>query len=110
MHDVKACRQFADARILDGREIHRHRILRLRVADSPIDAIPQVARVALDEKLRGPFVVAFHFNLEVDVRRLPAWIAYRIERAEVILASGTGQESTETLEVRIVTRLIPPLR
>src|SRR3984957_20692988 len=110
MHDVKARCEFADALILDRREIHRHRILRLRVANSTIDAIPQVARLAFDEKLGGPFVMAFHLDLEVDVRRLPAWIAYRLECAEVILAGGTGQKSPEALEVRIVARFIPALR
>lgn len=86
MHNVKTRRQFADARILDRHEIYRDRILRLCVADSPKDAVPEVAWFTLDEKLRGPCVMAFHLDLEVDMRRLPAWIADRFERAEVILA------------------------
>jgi hypothetical protein len=34
--DVEARRQFADARVFDRREIHRHRVPRVGVADLPI--------------------------------------------------------------------------
>src|SRR6516165_8676870 len=46
--DVELGRQLADLRLLDRREIDRHGLAGLRVADAAVDAVPLVARVALD--------------------------------------------------------------
>src|SRR5206468_3211419 len=75
-------------------KIHSHRVARRLIADAVINAVLRVAWVTLNEELRGPFAPALHLHLEVDVRRQPAGIAHRLERAEVILASGTGEESS----------------
>ena len=46
-------RQLAGMRAFHRREIHRHRVLRLRVADFPPDKIFFVLWKALDVTLRG---------------------------------------------------------
>lgn len=63
--------------------------------------------MAFDEELGGPRLPAFHLYLEVNMRRRPARIGGRFDRAKIIFSGGTGQETAEALEVRIELRPVP---
>ena len=56
-HDVEPRREFADFRIGKRREIDRHRVACLGVADAAEDAVALVLRMALDVALRGEVVL-----------------------------------------------------
>ena len=93
--------QFADLRPLDRRELSREQ-LAIEDADSrKSDVIDEVPWMAGDVQLgREQFAVAF-FDLEVNVRRGPAGVGDRLDRAEAIAAVRSGQEPAEALEILV---------
>ena len=80
-----------------------------RVADAAEDAVAVVARVAGDEDLGGQQLPAALLDLEVDVRRGPAGVRDRLDRAEAVLAGRAGREPAEALEVLVLLVLLRPL-
>src|SRR5262249_37232062 len=104
--DVELRGELADPRLLERREIDAHSGLGLLVADAAVDAVLFVAGVALDVALRAEQFLAALLNLEVDVRRGPARIEDRLDRAEIVLAVGRGHETAETLEVLVLLILL----
>ena len=70
-----------------------------------VDAVPRVARVALDVALGGEQLLPALLDLEVDVRRA-AGVRDRLDGAEVVLAGRAGQEPAEALEVLVLLVLL----
>src|SRR5512133_2443634 len=99
-HDVKSDGQLVNSGLLHGRKVHRHRLGRFR-AKAAVDAVSLVPGMALDEKLRGPFLAPLHLYCEMDVRRGPHLIGHRLHGAKIIFPGRTGQEPAKTLEIGV---------
>ena len=68
-HDVEAGFEFAGFRFLDRLEVDRHRVAGLGVADTAVDAVAIVLRMALDVALRSKLVLATLLDFEMNMRR-----------------------------------------
>src|SRR5262249_29983485 len=88
---------FANLRLRDRLEVH-HQQLPVDGVAAAGDAVPLVARVAVDEKLGGEQLPAALLDLDVDVRRRPARVRHRLDGAEVVRPVGPGGEPAEPLE------------
>src|SRR5262249_30516201 len=87
------------------REVHRDRLAGTRIADAIPDAVACVAGITLDVTLRGEQFALLALHLEMNVRRA-AGVWHRLDGAEIIFASGTGEEPTVALEVFVAGSVV----
>src|SRR5262245_19791845 len=104
-YNIELRSEFAYTGIFHGKEINRYRLLGFRAADPVIDAIFGVSGIPFDEQLSRPFFTYFHLYSEMDMGRHTAAVRNGLNRAEIILASRSSQESAETLKICVVFRL-----
>src|SRR5262249_46464896 len=88
-HDVEPRRQPTAARLLEGGAVDDDLVARRGVGNPSEDAVPLVARLALDVALGREQLLAPLLNLEVDVPGT-AGVGDRFDGPEVVLAARTS--------------------
>src|SRR5262245_23979174 len=84
-HDVEARGQLAGVRLFNRREIDNHGLANFGIENALEDRVALVARVPLDITLRSEFLLAFHSDGEVNMRRA-ARVGNRLDGAEQVFA------------------------
>ena len=97
--------QLADLRALDRLEVGLKQLAVEYPDAAARDAVDLVARVPGDVDLGREQLAVSLLHLEVDVRRGPAGVRDRLDRAEAILARRPGGEPAEPLEVLVLVLL-----
>jgi hypothetical protein len=92
-NDIKTRCQFPNSGPFQWSKFHRHSVASRLIAKSSIEAISVISGFAFHEKLGRPVPLALEPNLVVNMRRLSSRITHRLERAEIILATGAGQKA-----------------